>query len=205
MSRIPVEPTNSSLLTSDINTDYAWVTYKYDTRTTVINENNKTVDAEIQYLLPISDITYGYDEEPNVSIYTVSGNVYFYDKYNIFIDLTYYYKNSSNQDDLKEELNKHSFYLTKATAENDNDVNDTTMVLNLVHQVADVENNKDRKSFGTEARHFDMSYFIDDTDIRRIIIKYKQNSNSIELTDNVIDNQISIYYKGIVDKYFPDK
>ena len=40
-----VEPTNSSVFNSSIDANFAWVTYKYDTRTTVINENNKTIDA----------------------------------------------------------------------------------------------------------------------------------------------------------------
>lgn len=199
-----VEPTNSSVLTSDINTEYAWVTYKYDTRTTVINNDTKSINAEIQYLLPISDISYGYDEEPNVSIHTVSENVKFYDEYNIFIDLTYFYKSSDDQEDLKEELDQHSFYLTKATAENDDDVNDNTMVLNLVHQVADSDINKERKAWGTESRHFNLSYVLEGTKPEKIIIKFKQNSSSIDLVDSAYDSKIEINYKNIVDTYFPD-
>lgn len=199
-----VEPTNSSMFTSDINSTYAWVTYKYDTRTTVINENNKTIDAEIQYLLPIDEIEPGYGAmEANAAMFAVSESVKFYDKTNIFIDLTYYYEKSDDQEDLTEELAKHDFYLTKATAEEDEDVNDNTMVLNLIHQVADPENNKDRDEYwGTESRHFDLSYVLEGTKPEKIIIKFKQNSSSIDLGDNVRDSQIEINYKEIVDTYF---
>lgn len=198
-----VEPTNSSMFTSDINSTYAWVTYKYDTRTTVINENNKTIDAEIQYLLPINEIEPGYGAmEANAAMFAVSESVKFYDKTNIFIDLAYYYESSNDQDDLTEELGKHDFYLTKATAEEDEDVTDDTMVLFLTHMVADADNNEDRKAKGTETRHFDLNYLLQGSVPEKILIKFKQNSSSIEAGDKADDSNIEIEYKSIIDTYF---
>ena len=198
-----VEPTNSSMFTSDINSTYAWVTYKYDTRTTVINENKKTIDAEIQYLLPINEIEPGYGAmEANAAMFAVSESVKFYDKTNIFINLTYYYESSNDQDDLTEELGKHDFYLTKATAEEDEDVTDDTMVLFLTHMVADAENNEDRKAKGTETRHFDLNYLLQGSVPEKILIKFKQNSSSIEAGDKADDSNIEIEYKSIIDTYF---
>lgn len=197
-----VEPTNSSVFNSSIDANFAWVTYKYDTRTTVINENNKTIDAEIQYLLPINEIEPGYGAmEANAAMFAVSESVKFYDKTNIFIDLTYYYESSNDQDDLTEELGKHDFYLTKATAE-DEDVTDDTMVLFLTHMVADAENNEDRKAKGTETRHFDLNYLLQGSVPEKILIKFKQNSSSIEAGDKANDSSIEIKYKYIVDNYF---
>lgn len=198
-----VEPTNSSMFTSDINSTYAWVTYKYDTRTTVINENNKKIDAEIQYLLPINEIEPGYGAmEANAAMFAVSESVKFYDKTNIFIDLTYYYESSNDQDDLTEELGKHDFYLTKATAEEDEDVTDDTMVLFLTHMVADADNNEDRKAKGTETRHFNLNYLLQGSVPEKILIKFKQNSSSIEAGDKADDSKIEIEYKSIIDTYF---
>lgn len=199
-----VEPTNSSMFTSDINSTYAWVTYKYDTRTTVINENNKTIDAEIQYLLPINDIEHNWGplEEANAAMHTVSESVKFYDKNNIFIDLTYYYESSNDQDDLTEELGKHNFNLTKVTAEEDEDVTDDTMVLILNHMVDDADNNEERKSLGAETRHFDLNSVLQGNVPEKILIKFKQNSNSIEAGDKAQDSYIEIKYKYIVDTYF---
>lgn len=198
-----VEPTNSSMFTSDINSTYAWVTYKYDTRTTVINENNKTIDAEIQYLLPINEIEPGYGAmEANAAMFAVSESVKFYDKTNIFINLTYYYESSNDQDDLTEELGKHDFYLTKATAEEDEDVTDDTMVLFLTHMVADADNNEDRKAKGTETRHFNLDYVLQGSVPEKILIKFKQNSSSIEAGDKADDSKIEIEYKSIIDTYF---
>lgn len=198
-----VEPTNSSVFNSNIDANFAWVTYKYDTRTTVINENNKTIDAEIQYLLPINEIEPGYGAmEANAAMFAVSESVKFYDKTNIFIDLTYYYESSNDQDDLTEELGKHDFYLTKATAEEDEDVTDDTMVLFLTHMVADAENNEDRKAKGTETRHFDLNYLLQGSVPEKILIKFKQNSSSIEAGDKADDSNIEIEYKSIIDTYF---
>lgn len=198
-----VEPTNSSMITSDINSAYAWVSYKYDTRTTVINENNKKIDAEIQYLLPINEIKTGYgDMEANAAMFAVSESVKFYDKTNIFIDLTYYYEKSDDQEDLTEELAKHDFYLTKATAEEDEDVTDDTMVLFLTHMVADAENNEEREEKGTETRHFDLNYLLQGSVPEKILIKFKQNSSSIEAGDKADDSNIEIEYKSIIDTYF---
>lgn len=198
-----VEPTNSSMITSDVNSAYAWVTYKYDTRTTVMDSETKTIDAEIQYLLPINEIEFGYDSmEANAAMHTVSESVRFYDKTNIFIDLTYYYEKSDDQDDLTEELGKHDFYLTKAKAEEDEDVTDDTMVLFLTHMVADADNNEERKSLGTETRHFDLNYLLQGSVPEKILIKFKQNSNSIEVGDKAQDSYIEIKYKYIVDTYF---
>lgn len=197
-----VEPTNSSMFTSDINSTYAWVTYKYDTRTTVINENNKTIDAEIQYLLPINEIEPGYGAmEANAAMFAVSESVKFYDKTNIFINLTYYYE-KSDQEDLTEELAKHDFYLTKATTEEDEDVTDDTMVLFLTHMVADADNNEDRKAKGTETRHFNLDYVLQGSVPEKILIKFKQNSSSIEAGDKADDSKIEIEYKSIIDTYF---
>lgn len=198
-----VEPTNSSVFNSSIDANFAWVTYKYDTRTTVINENNKTIDAEIQYLLPINEIEPGYGAmEANAAMFAVSESVKFYDKTNIFIDLTYYYESSNDQDDLTEELGKHDFYLTKATAEEDEDVADDTMVLFLTHMVADADNNEDRKAKGTETRHFNLDYVLQGSVPEKILIKFKQNSSSIEAGDKADDSKIEIEYKSIIDTYF---
>lgn len=196
-----VEPTNSNIITSTIDAKFAWVTYKYDTRTA--NPDSETLDAEIQYLIPISEIEPGYGElTPNAAMYTTSETVKFYDKTNIFIDLSYYYEYSSDSDDLKEEIAKHSFYLTKATAEEDEDVTDNTVVLNLIHLVTDADNNEDREKIGTETRHFDLSYVLQGTEPEKIIIKFKQNTSSIDVDDDTKDGEIEIEYKKIVDSYF---
>lgn len=200
-----VEPTNSSMFTSDINSAYALVTYKYDTRTTVFDPNSeKASPVEIQYLLPISEIRMGYENmEPNAAMYKVSETVKFYDEYNIFMDLTYFYKSSKDQEDLKEELAKHSFYLSKANAEDDEDVKDGTVVLYLNHVVADPENNDDRKNYGTEIRHFNLNYVLAGSEPDEIIIKFKQNTYSAAVDDkNTKDSKITIDYKKIVDQYF---
>lgn len=197
-----VEPTNSNVITSTLDANYAYVTYKYDTRT--LDPSSDKIDAEIQYLLPINELEYNYNNfEDNAAMHTVSSSIKFFDKTNIFIDLTYFYERTSD-DELTEELAKHSFYLRRATAEEDEDVADDVIVLYLTHNVTDVDNNENRKSIGTETRHFDLNYVLQGSKPEKIIIKFKQNTSSINVDDNVKDSEVEIEYKEIVDTYFPE-
>lgn len=194
-----VSPTNSETLTGTMTSgSYAYVSYKYDTRTIV--QGSTSIDAEIQYLLPISEMKPSPGvSESNAPMNTVSSSVKFFDKTNLFVDLTYFYKKSTDTEKQSEELGKHHFYLYKPTAEEDDDVDENTLVLNLIHMVDDADNNEDRTSLGTETRHFNLSYYTAG-EPEKIIIKFKNSSSSS--MDNVNDNKIEINYKSIIDKYF---
>ena len=194
-----VEPTNAEAITSEINTEFAVVTYKYDTRT--ITQGASRIQGEILNLLPINDFGFTSGEmESNAPIHTVGATVNFFDKTNVFINLTYYYKDSSNAADLKTELDKHRFVIYKATAEEDPDVKDNTMVLYLNHIVADPEINDERLSAGTETRHFDLNYVLGGSEPETIIIKFKYSSKST--MDDAKESEIRINYKSIIDQYF---
>lgn len=197
-----VQPTNSEDLSSSsssLTSSYAYVSYKYDTRT--ISSTTSTIQAEILYLLPINDITPSYyATEANAPMYAVSSSLKFYDKTNIFVDLTYYYKSATN-DELKEELAKHDFVIYRDTE--DEDANDDTVVLVFTHEVSDPENDSERTKLGTETRHFDLTSVLYGNEPEKIIIKFKQNQSSASLDDkNTKDSEITIDYKKIVDQYF---
>ena len=75
------------------------------------------------------------------------------------------------------------------------------MVLNLIHMVDDADNNEKRTSAGTETRHVNLlSYFLEGSEPEKIIIKFKQASNSS--LENANDEKIEIEYKSIMDQYF---
>lgn len=197
-----VTPNNPEVMagTSDLSS-FAFVTYRFDTRT--ITQNSSTIEAEIQGIIPIGEIYPNYGEmESNASMNTVSSSVQFYDKTNMFINLTYYYEKTENSDDQGTELDKHNFYLIKDVAEEGEEVDNNTLTLNLVHVVDDAGNNNDRKSTGTETRHFDLSSFIgiDGYVPEKIIIKFKSSDKSS--IDDAKDSQIEIPYKSIMDQYF---
>lgn len=196
-----VEPTNAEAITSEINTEFAVVTYKYDTRT--IAQGASSIQGEILNLLPINDFGFTSGEmESNAPIHTVGATVNFFDKTNVFINLTYYYKDSSSATDLTTELDKHQFNIYRATAEEDSDVNDNTMVLYLYHTVADPEINDERLRTGTETRHFNLNYVLGNSEPETIIIKFKQSSYST--MDEAKDSKIQINYKSIINQYFGD-
>ena len=68
--------------------------------------------------------------------------------------------------------------------------------------VADADNNEDRKAKGTETRHFNLDYVLQGSVPEKILIKFKQNSSSIEAGDKADDSKIEIEYKSIIDTYF---
>lgn len=196
-----VEPTNAEAITSEIDSEYAIVTYKYDSRT--LTQGSNKIQGEILNLLPINDFGFTSGEmKTNAPIHTVGATVNFFDKTNVFINLTYYYKDSSNATDLTAELDKHQFNIYKPTAEEDEDVNDNTMVLYLYHTVADPDINKERTSTGTETRHFNLNYVLGGSEPEMIIIKFKQSSYST--MDDARESEIRIEYKSIIDQYFGD-
>lgn len=194
-----VEPTNSEAITTTIDSEYAIVTYKYDTRT--ITQGATSIDGEILGLVPINEFSYiPTTLEANAPIYTLSSSVNFFDKSNIFMNVTYCYKESSSSTDMKEELDKHKFYIYKPSAEEDDDVNDNTTVLYLYHTVTDPENNNDRKSTGTETRHFNLSYVLGSSEPELIIVKFKQSS--YPTMDDAKESEVRIEYKSIINQYF---
>lgn len=198
-----VNPTNSSSLTSDLTSEsgYAYVTYKYDTRT--VSSETTSIDAEIQYVMPIKNINFDYSEvEPNAPIHTVDPSVVFYDKTNIFLSMAYYYKDSDDQEELNEELNKHYFYLYQVTSEQDKEADDDTMVLYLSHVISGeaAGDEVERSSKGSDIRHFDLNNVLGGAEPREIIIKFKESSTSS--LNSATDSRITINYKSILDQYF---
>lgn len=197
-----VSPTNSDALKGTFNYGgFAYVTYKFDTRT--ITQNTSKIEAEIQGLLPIGEIYPNHGEmKSNAPMNTVSSSVQFYDKTNMFINLTYYYEKTADSDKQSTELNKHKFYLIQDVAEEGEEVDNNTLTLNLVHVVDDADNNENRKNAGTETRHFVLSNFIgiNGYEPEKIIIKFKRSSNSS--IGDAEDSQIEISYKSIMNQYF---
>lgn len=197
-----VSPTNSDALTGTFNDGgFAYVTYKFDTRT--ITQNTSTIEAEIHGLIPIGEIYPNYGEmESNAPMNTVSSSVQFYDKTNMFINLTYYYEKTEDTDEQSTELKKHNFYLIQDVAEEGEEVDNNTLTLNLVHVVDDADNNDNRENAGTETRHIDLSSLIgiNGYEPEKIIIKFKSSDKSS--IDDAKDSQIEIPYKSIMDQYF---
>lgn len=206
-----VSPSNPEILSGilDLN-GFAYVAYKFDTRAIT---QGKPIEAEIQGVGPIEDIALDYTGmESNASVLSIMSPLessqyippypaMFYDKTNMFIDLTYYYVGAAEQDKLNEELKKHRFYLYCPTNQEDEGIDNKTMVLNLIHVVDDVDNNENRKTLRRETLHVDLSYFVglNGNEPEKIIIKFKQSPNSS--VENAEEKEIEIPYKSIVEEY----
>lgn len=125
----------------------------------------------------------------------------YFDKYNLFIPVTYYYKNSSDTDDLTAELNSHDFVLYYDS--NDAESTDSRLVLHLRHNVSDTE--VQRSDYGREYRHFNIASVLSDYANKygvsmpdKIVIEYEKSSSSSY--ENVSSEKVEVEYKSLLKR-----
>lgn len=152
-----ITPLNMSEVSSLSLGKYAIVQYSYDSSLLQWDEDK---DVTINNVISIKDdvtvLQAPGEDAGNAPVYSVSSSMsqpIFFDKYNLFLPVTYYYKNSSDADDLKSELNSHTFTLYYNP--NDEESTDSKLVLHLRHKVTDTE--VKREYYGMEYRHFEIT------------------------------------------------
>lgn len=200
-----VTPLNMSALSDLSLQSYAIVQYSYDSSVLEWNENK---DVTINNVISIKDDN-TYSQAPtadagNAPLYAISSSMaqpMYFDKYNLFIPVTYYYKNSSNSDDLKSELNSHSFTLYYDPT--DAGATDGKLLLHLRHKVTDTE--VQRSDYGTEYRHFNITsvlysyakaHGVSMPD--KLVIEYEKSSSSNY--ENKISEKLEINYKSVFEQ-----
>ena len=192
---------------------YAFVGFTYDA--SQVTQDTKKIIVDLYAASPVK--TYYADEAEgdemkeysNASFQAVSTdisyNMYvtFFSRNDVFVPVSYYYKASSSNDELKAELNSHDFrlYFDKEQSSS------STMKLCLRHRVQDPTANKDRTTVGSEYLHFNlaqvMAYYrnLFNTTPLTIEIEYLYNYSSSELGDNPIAKQIEVDYKAWSDEF----
>lgn len=197
-----VTPTNMSALENvTFQGRYALVQYSYDSS---LLEWNEDKNATIENLTSIKD-DYAYaqspaEEDANAPIYAISSqysNPVYYDKYNLFIPVTYFYKASEDKDELQSELNSHSFALYYDP--NDPDAVDGKLLLRLRHKVNDAE--VKREETGTEYRHFDLTSILSSYGAEmpeKIVIEFEKSS-SASYDQVTSDKTCEIDYKSVFE------
>lgn len=200
-----VTPLNMSAL-GDLNLEsYAIVQYSYDSS---LLEWNESKDVTINNVLGIKDETViaqapgeGAGNAPVYSISASGVEPMYFDKYNLFIPVTYYYHSSSDTDELKEELNSHSFTLYYDP--NDEETTDTRLVLHLRHKVTDTE--VTRTEYGTEYRHFNIASVLSSyaslhgvSMPDKIVLKFEQSSAPDY--NNIYEEKFEVDYKSLFEE-----
>lgn len=200
-----ITPTNMSALSDLSLGQYAIVQYSYDSSLLEWNENK---DATINNVVSIKDdmvqATAPGSDAGNAPVYGISSSMaqpMYFDKYNLFLPMTYYYKNSSDSDVLKAELNSHSFvlYFDPSNPEN----TDKKLVLHLRHKVTD--DTVKRDDYGTEYRHFNITPAVASyanlygaSLPEKLVVEYERSSSSSY--ENKSSQTLEINYKAVFEQ-----
>ena len=190
-----------------ISSRFAQLVYQYNRNEVVYPV--KEVNAKVLYADNILDMYYHPSQTVNENAPMASimdgaaTQVKFYDKDNIFLPVSFYYKASSDSNEQQKEVKSHHFELVPM--ENDNDASDI-VTLRLVHNVDDVALDKDRKTVGSMFTHIDLSHVLGGKIPEKLVIKYKKAANNASFEEAYKDlGNITIYYRDIYERYFKPK
>ena len=139
------------------------------------------------------------DEFANAPMYAagedVGGNTYlqFFSRNQMFVPVSYFYKSSSSNDDLKKELNSHEFYLFYDKEKSEMG----TLSFKLRHRVQDPTVNKDRTTLGSEYLYFNIAQAMAayknefGSEPANIRIEYQYNYSNGEMTEYTSTKEVT--------------
>lgn len=208
-------PNNQSVLANSglEQYQYAFVGFTYDA--SQVTQDTKKIGVDLYAASPVktfyADEVQGdeMNEYSNAAFQAVATDityktyVTFFTRNDIFVPVSYYYKASSNNDELKAELNSHDFRLFFDKEQSSS----STMKLSIRHHVQDPTANKDRTTVGSEYLHFNLASVLAsyqnmfNTTPMTIEIEYLYNYSSSGLGDNPIPKQIEVDYKAWSDEF----
>ncbi len=212
-----ITPANMSALKDvQLSTSYAYVIYSYDSSLMELNEDksatiNAVVGIRDGWAMPRATV----EEDGNAPIYSLQNNtelIYYgypaylayYDKYNLFIPITYYYDSSEKSGEDSEEsgadIDTHSFALYYDSEEASDK---GTLLMHLRHKVINPDTKRDKTN--TESVHFNiaavLSAYTAKTGISmpdKIVIEYEESQTSSY--DNTTSNKLEFEYKSVFEE-----
>lgn len=206
-----ITPANMSALKDvQLSTSYAYVIYSYDSS---LMEWNEDKSATINAVLGIRD---GWampratvEEDGNAPVYSLQNNtelianygypayLAYYDKYNLFIPITYYYDSSEESG---EDIDTHSFALYYDSEEASDK---GTLLMHLRHKVINPAIKREKTN--TESVHFNiaavLSAYTAKTGISmpdKIVIEYEESQTSSY--DNTTSDKLEFEYKSVFEE-----
>ena len=202
-----ITPANMSALKDvQLSTSYAYVIYSYDSSLMEWNEDksatiNTAVGIRDGWAMPRATV----EEDGNAPILSLQNNIglisYFYpayyDKYNLFIPITYYYDSSEESG---EDIDTHSFALYYDSEEASDK---GTLLMHLRHKVINPAIKREKTN--TESVHFNiaavLSAYTAKTGISmpdKIVIEYEESQTSSY--DNTTSDKLEIEYKSVFEE-----
>ena len=202
-----ITPANMSALKDvQLSTSYAYVIYSYDSSLMEWNEDksatiNTAVGIRDGWAMPRATV----EEDGNAPILSLQNNIglisYFYpayyDKYNLFIPITYYYDSSEESG---EDIDTHSFALYYDSVEASDK---GTLLMHLRHKVINPAIKREKTN--TESVHFNiaavLSAYTAKTGISmpdKIVIEYEESQTSSY--DNTTSDKLEIEYKSVFEE-----
>ena len=207
-------PTNSSALNLDINKEYAYIQFGYNSDD--VTENMKKINVELYGVLPIEEKYISESLEnmkefanaPVVNITTGGSYTYFpvsfWDPYTMFLPINYLIKDFGDNKELVKEVSSHDFQVYFDV--NDEDAYDeTTMILHVRHHVMNPELNKERYRPNVNIYKVDLNNALHNFESakgakpEKIVIEYEESSNA--LYEGIQSSRAEIDYKAILDAY----
>lgn len=208
-------PNNQSVLANSGLEQYQYVNVVFAYDASLVTQDTKKIGVDLYAASPVktfyADEVQGDEmkEYSNASFKAVATDitsgtyVTFFTRNDIFVPVSYYYKASSNNDELKAELNSHDFRLFFDKEQSSS----STMKLSMRHHVQDPTINKDRTTVGKEYLHFNLASVLAsyrnmfNTIPMTIEIEYPYNDSSIDLGDSPLSRQIEVDYKAWSDEF----
>lgn len=201
--------TNPGSLTSDLGADYAYLIYQYDETSLV--ESSKEMNVALTGCMPIKtadaymsveQMDSVYANAPVSSVSEQTGPL-FWDKENVFIPISYFITQTSDDTSKNTELNKHRFQIYY-------DINggaDNELILKLRHNVADPDINNKRLVSIWEYKHFNLSTALNafatakGREPSSITIEYEKGYSGDYTEGNVQITKYEIDYQSILDAF----
>ena len=208
-------PTNMSALTMDINTQYAYVTYGYDSG--LVTEGMKKIQVELYGILPIKQQDVrgsleGMKEFANAPIQNITAGgsytyfpISFWNPNTMFLPINYFIKDYADQKDIQKEVSSHDFEICYDL--NDEDAYDGSLLLHVRHHVGDPALNKERFKPNTTIFHVDLSRILNNYKEAKgglpdkIVVEYEENSTALYDEHSVYPRKVEVDYQTILDAY----
>lgn len=197
--KLILNPTDQSLISSSfINTEYAWIYYKYKREDLVTGVSE--IDVELQsapvaikelYSSSIESDGNSYIDYVGLSQYAFP----FYDANTMFLDIQYDIKNVGS-DELSSELAKHSLSISRVSE----DCTSDKVVLKLNHEeLVSAEDDEDvKKGDYGDIRYINLYSLLNGQTPDKLVIRYNKSTSS----DKIELDSCIVSYKEIVNTYF---
>lgn len=207
-------PTNMSQITVDVNTNFAFIAYTYDSG--LVNENTKKISVQLNGILPINYLDTeatleGMKEFSNAPIRNINAGgsyeffpISFWNATKMFLPVTFFVKDFSDPKELQKEINSHYFQIFFDV--NSEECNSGDLVFHVGHRVADPSLNKDRsRKYSTNIYEVDLSMAVGMFEQvytkkpDRIIFKYEESYAGEYKENEMTQSTVEIDYRAILN------